>query len=251
MKLSRGSLVIGVAAASLLTLSGCASKIFGPTSAQREAYAEQQARQAAGSGAAASGETTASAAATASKPPKAVVRREFDPEVIDILTVFQKRLSDNSKGFDSENIVSGSTGIGELVLVTRGMKLHRHPDQNRVYYVISGRGDIVLDGSGSSVRAGHVIAVPAGTPLSIMPAGEQPLRLLLVKMPGQGFNTVQWLKEPDEPDAKEEEEVDELEPMVVPDLGEEEQEPAATEETAESSAPGDGLEDFQTGTLSQ
>ncbi|HRH94086.1 MAG TPA: cupin domain-containing protein, partial [Candidatus Peribacteria bacterium] len=185
MRISRVS--VGVSLASLALLGGCASKVFGPTSAQRDAYAKQQAQQAAGgSGAAQTGAAGSAAPVKSSSSSSAF--REIDPAVIDILDVFQKKLTETPDGFDTETVVSASNQLGQLMLVTKGMKLHRFPDQNRIFYVISGRGDIVLDGSGSSIRAGHIVVVPVGVPFKVTPSGDLPLRLLVFKAPGNGHD---------------------------------------------------------------
>lgn len=228
MRVSRVS--VGVSLASLALLGGCASKVFGPTSAQRDAYAQQQAGG--GSGAAQTG--TAGSAAPVKSSSSSSAFREIDPAVIDILDVFQKKLTDTPDGFDTETVVSASNQLGQLMLVTKGMKLHRFPDQNRIFYVISGRGDIVLDGSGSSIRAGHIVVVPVGVPFKITPSGDLPLRLLVFKAPGNGHNAVEWLKEKSPETDTPESEVEALQPI--------EEAPAAEESSSSS-------EEFQTGTL--
>lgn len=233
MRISR--LSIGVSILSLTLLAGCASKVFGPSSADRAAYAKRQEQAAAGSGV-----TTSPAAASESSqksvaPP--IAFREINPEVIDILDVFQKKLTETPDGFDTETVVSASGELGQLMLITKGVKLHRFPEQNRIFYVISGRGDIVLDGKDSSIRAGHIVVVPLGVSLKITPSGDLPLRLLVFKAPGNGHSNVEWLKEqtPQEGNAPEQE-VQSLQPVN--------EAPQSASASSESSS-----EEFQTGTL--
>lgn len=226
MRASRSVLWLTLAMTTLLV--GCGSLLYGgssdnkvPTGAGGTSASEQAAEAAPGS---------ASSNVSVAPP-----RREFEPEIVDILTVFQDKLSD-AADFDAENIVSTQKVIGQLILVTRGMKLHRTMEQSRVFYVISGRGDIVLDGSGGSIRAGHMIVIPPGVSLKIMPVGEHPLRLLLFKAPGNGFNSIDWLSEETSSEAAEpEEEVEQLLPV---------------EEVPEHNAESSSSEEFQTGTLS-
>jgi len=153
--------------------------------------------------------------------------------VIDILKIFQEKLREQPAGFDAEAIVSGAKTGAQLYLVTTGWKLHRYPNQNRVAYILSGRAEIVLDGSSEEVRAGHVIAIPAGVPFKLMPIGEQAVRMIVFTTPGDSGSTFEWLKEIDAPAESTEEEVETVEPIVVPDI-------------ADSSS---SSEEFQTGTL--
>lgn len=209
---------------SAVALAGCGSMMFGPTSSQRKQDADQQA------GAAAAGSTAASKQSSSTSSAE---RRDYKPSMVDILTTFQKQLQDQPAGFDAEEIVSGTNTSTQLYLVTTGLKLHRYPRKNRVVYILSGRADIVLDGSPEEARAGHVIAIPAGATFKLMPIGEQAVRMIVFTTPGTGGGNVEWLKEVDAPIESSEEEVDTLEPIVVPDV-------------AESSS---SSEEFQTGTF--
>lgn len=210
---------------SAVALAGCGSMMFGPTSAQRKQYADQQA------GKTATGSAVPTAASSSSSSAE---RRDYKVGMVDILTAFQKKLQDQPAGFDSEEIVSGTNTSTQLYLVTTGLKLHRYPRQNRVVYILSGRADILLDGSVEEARAGHVIAIPAGATFKLMPIGEQAVRMIVFTTPGTGGSSnVEWLKEVDAPAESSEQEVETVEPIPVPDI-------------MESSS---SSEEFQTGTL--
>ncbi len=228
MRASRSVLWLTLAMTTLLV--GCGSLLYGGSSKSKQPATSGVPSSSEQSADATPEQTTSSASSA-----KALPRREFKPAVVDILTVFQEKLSD-STDFDTEDIVGTQKGVGQLILVTRRIKLHRTMEQSRVFYVISGRGDIVLDGSGAAIRAGHMIVVPPGVSLKMTPIGEYPLRLLLFKMPGNGFNSIDWLSEETSSEAAEpEEEVEQLLPV---------------EEMPEHSAESSSSEEFQTGTLS-
>lgn len=206
---------------SAVALVGCARMLYGSPSSARQADPTS---------------ATATSAATSSVKSAAAsssTQRDFQPALVDILSVFQNDIRSRPSDFDAEEIVAGKAVSTQLYLVVSEWKLHRHPNQQRVAYILSGRGEMVLDGTLEEVRAGHVIAIPAGTSLKLIPVGQQGVRLLVFATPGAASGNVEWLKEVDSPTEVPEEEVGTLEPIAVPDV-------------VESSA---SSEVFQTGTL--
>lgn len=76
--------------------------------------------------------------------------------------------------------------VGEVVLLPgQGHERHNHPNSEEVLYVLSGKGEQVLnDGQPFQVRAGDVIYVPMAQFHSTMNTGWEPLRLLAIYNPG-------------------------------------------------------------------
>ena len=62
-------------------------------------------------------------------------------------------------------------------------KPHRHDDQDKIYFVLDGRGRVVLDGATETLEAGEAIVAPAGASHGIANDGTGPLTVLVIVTP--------------------------------------------------------------------
>lgn len=62
-------------------------------------------------------------------------------------------------------------------------KPHAHQDQDKIYFVLEGRGRVVLDGREETVEAGEAVVAPAGATHGLVNAGTTPLLALVVITP--------------------------------------------------------------------
>ena len=69
-------------------------------------------------------------------------------------------------------------GVAELPPREPG-RLHRHAHVE-AYYVLSGRGTVVIDGAERTVRAGSAVFLPGGAEHGVRNTGPDPLRLVFV-----------------------------------------------------------------------
>ena len=65
-------------------------------------------------------------------------------------------------------------------------------DLHELYYFLSGRGNVHLDGVEQPVEAGSVVFVPGGTPHFVRNSGDEVLRLLYV-FPVDSFGDVEYV----------------------------------------------------------
>lgn len=61
--------------------------------------------------------------------------------------------------------------------------LHSHADTDKLYLVLEGEGDVLLDGREIGLRAGEMLAAPAGVPHGIRNTGASRLVVLTVLAP--------------------------------------------------------------------
>ena len=85
----------------------------------------------------------------------------------------------------AERIVTG--GLGgvanvHVIRVTRG-EPHYHAGYHEVYYVLSGRGHIVLEGETHGLRPGAVVIIPAGCAHALEADAGEVLEFLIVGSP--------------------------------------------------------------------
>ena len=62
-------------------------------------------------------------------------------------------------------------------------KPHAHDDQDKIYFVLGGRGRVVLGGEAETLEAGEAIVAPAGAVHGIANDGTEPLTVLVVVTP--------------------------------------------------------------------
>jgi quercetin dioxygenase-like cupin family protein len=62
--------------------------------------------------------------------------------------------------------------------------LHAHAGQDKVYYVLEGRGRFLLDGRDLEMKAGDLLVAPEGVPHGVHNTGVARLLVLAVLAPG-------------------------------------------------------------------
>ncbi len=62
-------------------------------------------------------------------------------------------------------------------------KPHAHDDQDKIYFVLEGRGRVVVGAATETLEAGEAIVAPAGTPHGIANDGTARLTVLVVVTP--------------------------------------------------------------------
>ena len=62
-------------------------------------------------------------------------------------------------------------------------KPHSHADQDKIYYVLEGRGRVVVGGDEEMLEAGEAVVAPAGIDHGLVNVGPAPLLALVVVTP--------------------------------------------------------------------
>jgi quercetin dioxygenase-like cupin family protein len=65
----------------------------------------------------------------------------------------------------------------------QSQKLHRHDDQDKIYYVIEGEGRFALAGSEERLGPGDALVAPSGVDHGLVNDGAAPLLVLVVVTP--------------------------------------------------------------------
>ena len=60
---------------------------------------------------------------------------------------------------------------------------HRHPGSDKIYYVLQGIGDFVVDGQARQLGAGGIVFCPAGAEHAVTNPGPERLALLVFMAP--------------------------------------------------------------------
>ena len=81
-------------------------------------------------------------------------------------------------------VTGGEGGLANVhvVSVTQGSE-HYHEAYDELYYVLSGKGSITLDGKTSALRPGAVVVIPRGLRHSLAADGDEPLEFIIFGVP--------------------------------------------------------------------
>jgi len=66
-------------------------------------------------------------------------------------------------------------------------KVHAHEGEDKIYYVLDGRGSIVVGDETRELSRGQIVMAPAGAPHGVKNAGGQRLTLLVFMTPNPNF----------------------------------------------------------------
>ena len=61
--------------------------------------------------------------------------------------------------------------------------LETHPDNDQVLYLVSGKGEVVLNGEKREFNAGDAVLVPAGTEHNFTTLGDAPMKIITTYSP--------------------------------------------------------------------
>lgn len=87
-------------------------------------------------------------------------------------------------GHTTRIVTGGVGGVANVhvVEVTEG-RPHLHEGYDEVYYILSGAGELDLDGARRPLRPGAVAVIPAGTPHALQSDSETPLKFVIFGTP--------------------------------------------------------------------
>ncbi len=66
-------------------------------------------------------------------------------------------------------------------------KVHAHEKEDKVYYVLDGRGSFVVGDETAELRQGQIVMAPAGAPHGVKNSGDRRLTLLAFMTPNPNF----------------------------------------------------------------
>jgi quercetin dioxygenase-like cupin family protein len=66
-------------------------------------------------------------------------------------------------------------------------KVHAHDGEDKIYYVLEGRGSFVVGDENQEHGAGQIVFAPAGAPHGVKNTGDERMRLLVFMTPNPNF----------------------------------------------------------------
>lgn len=66
-------------------------------------------------------------------------------------------------------------------------KVHAHQDEDKIYYVLNGRGSFTVGGETQELSENRIVMAPAGAPHGVRNSSDQRLTLLVFMTPNPNF----------------------------------------------------------------
>ena len=82
-----------------------------------------------------------------------------------------------------EEIFSDSLTSSFFIMMKKGVALHKHEFHSEHVYILSGTGDMTLDGENVSIAAGDLVVIPKNTPHSLEITSQNPMRIISIQAP--------------------------------------------------------------------
>lgn len=98
---------------------------------------------------------------------------------------------------DRDGSFALSAGVAEIPQSPDGVTVHRHPP-DELYFVVSGSGSVVIDGTEHRVTAGSTVFIPGNSWHGFRNPGPEPIRLFYV-FPNASFTDVVYEYPPGTP----------------------------------------------------
>lgn len=116
------------------------------------------------------------------------------PDVLRVVDRIASGLDQEREGFRYSVAFESKTGSVEIFRIEQGVRLHKHPQENHVLYILKGRGRGQIGDTIAEVRPGQVVVIPADVPHKLERIGDEPLDFILFSTPGFHPNDIVWLE---------------------------------------------------------
>ncbi len=116
------------------------------------------------------------------------------PEIISVVERIAQGLDQERAGFQFSVAFDSKTGSVEIFRIEQGVRLHKHPKENHILYILSGRGKGQIGDKTAEVGPGQVVVIPANVPHKLERIGEEPLDFILFSTPGFRPDDIVWLE---------------------------------------------------------
>lgn len=101
-------------------------------------------------------------------------------------------LDKKSEGFEYTIVFESKTGSVELFRIDKGVKLHHHPKENHILYILKGRGKGQVGNVTAEVGPGQIVVIPAGVKHKLERIGAEPLDFILFSTPPFVAGDIVW-----------------------------------------------------------
>jgi len=114
------------------------------------------------------------------------------PDVIDASQRIAQGLDQKREGFEYTVVFESKTGSVELFRIETGVKLHHHPKENHILYILKGRGKGQVGNVTAEVGPGQIVVIPAGVKHKLERIGDEPLDFILFSTPPFVADQIVW-----------------------------------------------------------
>ncbi len=101
-------------------------------------------------------------------------------------SIYTPSLVNPEKDFENvfrDEIFSDSLSSSFLIIIKKGVDLHKHKFHSEHIYVLSGTGEMVLGEENISIAEGDVLIIPKNTAHSLEVTSRDPMRVISIQAP--------------------------------------------------------------------
>ncbi len=95
----------------------------------------------------------------------------------------KKASIDPAVGIGISPIIENEEVSFHIALVEKTIKKHYHKERDEIYYIVEGKGVLMVNEEKREVKTGDVILIPKGSTHTLTNTGEKPLILAFISVP--------------------------------------------------------------------
>ena len=103
--------------------------------------------------------------------------------LINVADKFKEEFTNKRAGFEFGFIAQVPTGSVELFKVKDEIKMHYHPNENHILYILKGTAKGKVGDVDAEIKTGDLVVIPSGVHHTLKNMGEGPLEFILFSTP--------------------------------------------------------------------
>ncbi|MBI4020047.1 MAG: cupin domain-containing protein [Candidatus Aenigmarchaeota archaeon] len=119
----------------------------------------------------------------------------LEPAVINVAEEFQKDFDQQRGGFEFTEVLHAQSGSIEFFKIENEVKLHKHPKENHILYVLGGKAEGMIGDVKAEVGPGQLVVIPADVPHKVKTISNGPFEFILFSTPAFDQDDIVWLEE--------------------------------------------------------
>ena len=114
------------------------------------------------------------------------------PEILNVAQRMARGLDQEREGFRFTVVFESKTGSVELFRIEKSVKMHHHPKENHILYILKGKAKGQIGKVTAEAGAGQVVVIPAGVPHKFEALGGEPVEFILFSTPPFKADDIVW-----------------------------------------------------------
>jgi len=114
--------------------------------------------------------------------------------VINVADKFKEEFTNKKAGFEFDFITQVPTGSVEFFKVKDEVKMHYHPNENHILYILKGTAKGKVGDVEAEVKSGDLVIIPSRVHHTLKNTGTDPLEFILFSTPAFNPEDIQFVE---------------------------------------------------------